>query len=124
MRNCTKLRNENNQNKIRKVFITPDITPKEREKDKALQAELSKRNTASGNSRYMIKNGRIVQRECAREPPPKPVRHTNPITDNVNKQAQIQCYNTMFNCYQVNAEYKKTSFMSFKHKLRVLNPRL
>ena len=32
MRNCTKLRNENNPDKIKKVFITPDLTTNEREK--------------------------------------------------------------------------------------------
>ena len=32
IRNCTKLRNKNNPDKIRKVFITPDLTRKERQK--------------------------------------------------------------------------------------------
>ena len=70
MRNCTKLRNENNPDKIREVFITPDLTPKERENDKALRAELSKRKTASGNSRYMIKKREDSAEGTHLRPPP------------------------------------------------------
>ena len=43
IRNCTKLRNENNPDEIKKVLITPDLTPKQRQKDKALRAELSEK---------------------------------------------------------------------------------
>jgi len=60
MRNCTKLRNTNLPTAIQKVFITPDLTPKEQEVNRKLQAELKELNK-HGN-RFRIKNWKIVQR--------------------------------------------------------------
>ena len=38
--NSIKLRNENNPEEIQKIFITPDLTPKEQEANKKLIVEL------------------------------------------------------------------------------------
>ena len=46
---------------INNIYITPDLTPKEQEHNKALRSKLSEMNK-DGN-RYRIKNGQIVQRE-------------------------------------------------------------
>jgi len=60
LRNCTKLRGKEVPQYLAKVFITPDMTPKERESNKALRAKLSELNKDGKN--YQIKNGRIMQR--------------------------------------------------------------
>ena len=61
LRNSTKLHASDNPLHIQKVFITPDLTPKEQEANKKLRAELKERNK-NGNH-YKIKNGKIVQRK-------------------------------------------------------------
>ena len=61
LRNSTKLHASHNPLHIQKVFITPDLTPKEQEANKKLRAELKERNK-NGNH-YQIKNGKIVQRK-------------------------------------------------------------
>ena len=63
-----------------------------------------------------------MQRERTRETPPKPVRHTNPIMDNVNKQAQTQCY--MFNCYQTNAKSITIKFHEFQAQVESFKPKI
>ena len=45
---------------IRKVYITPDLTPREQQHNKALRACLAEMN--KDGKKYLIKNGRIVQR--------------------------------------------------------------
>lgn len=60
LRNCTKLRNEDNPEDIRRVYVTPDLTPREQQKNKALRAQLAEKNK-EGKS-YWIKNGKIVRR--------------------------------------------------------------
>ena len=60
MRNCTKLRNVNLPSIVQKVFITPDLTPREQEVNKKLRAELKELNK-DGN-KFKIKNWKIVQR--------------------------------------------------------------
>jgi len=42
------------------VFVTPDLTVKEREENKILRERLSEMNKES--NKYQIKNGRIVPR--------------------------------------------------------------
>ena len=42
------------------VFITPDLTKKERDENKALRNKLKEMN--NGENKYQIKNGRIVPR--------------------------------------------------------------
>ena len=54
--------------------------------------------------------------------PPKPVRHTNPITDNVNKQAHTQCYT--FNCYHANAQSIKNKFHEFQVQVESFKPKI
>jgi len=44
LKNCTKLRSEDHPTEIQKIFITPDLTPKQQEANKALKAELEKMN--------------------------------------------------------------------------------
>ena len=46
---------------LRNLYITPDLTPAEREQNKALRSKLKEMNQ-QGN-RYRIKNGQIVLRE-------------------------------------------------------------
>ena len=53
LRNCTKLRGKEIPQNLTKVFITPDMTPKEREKNKALRAQLAELNKDGKN--YKIK---------------------------------------------------------------------
>ena len=61
LRNSTKLQGVSDPDWIRLVFFTPDLTPKEQERDKALRAKLSELNAT--NKIYRIKNGGIVRRE-------------------------------------------------------------
>ena len=60
LRNSTKLRGKDVPQCLSKVFITPDMTIKEREKNKHLRAELAELN--KDGKKYKIKNGKIVQR--------------------------------------------------------------
>ena len=54
LRNCTKLRNYTNPPDTRKIYITPDLTPKEQELNKKLRLELKELNKES--NKYQIKN--------------------------------------------------------------------
>ena len=60
LKNKTKLRSTSNPLNIRNLFITPDLTPSEQKKYKALRQQLADMNK-TGNA-YMLKNGRIVRR--------------------------------------------------------------
>jgi len=60
LRNCTKLRNKDNPADIQKVYITPDLTPREQHENKVLRTKLAEMNKSE--KKYWIKNGRIVQR--------------------------------------------------------------
>ena len=60
LRNKMKLRNSGNPEYVRKVFVTPDLTPTEQKKSKALRAQLVEMN--KGGNNYRIKNGEIVRR--------------------------------------------------------------
>jgi len=60
LRNCTKLRNKNNPENVRKVYVTPDLTPREQQQSKVLRAQLTEMN--KDENKYWIKNGKIVQR--------------------------------------------------------------
>ena len=61
LRNCTKLRSANNPEEVKKVFITPDLTPKEQAINKSLRTEL--KNLNKDGKVYQIKNGKIVRRK-------------------------------------------------------------
>lgn len=60
LRNCTKIRTISEPEYLSRVFITPDLTKKEREENKALRNKLKEMN--NGQNKYQIKNGRIVPR--------------------------------------------------------------
>ena len=60
LRNCTKLRNAENPEDVRKLYITPDLTPAEQEINRKLREELREKNR-EGNF-YRIKNGRIIKK--------------------------------------------------------------
>jgi len=60
LRNKMKLRNSGNPEDVCKVFVTPDLTPAEQKKSKALKAQLVVMN--KGGNNYRIKNGEIVRR--------------------------------------------------------------
>ena len=60
LRNCTKLRARDIPEEIQNVYITPDLTPREQQHNKALRAQLAEMN--KDGKKYWIKNGRIVQR--------------------------------------------------------------
>ena len=47
LHNSIKLRSESNPDWIQSVFITPDLTPKEQERDRALRAKLNELNATS-----------------------------------------------------------------------------
>jgi len=59
-RNCTKLRGKDVTESLSKVFITPDMTPKERKCNKSLRNQLGDLDKNGRN--YRIKNGQTVQR--------------------------------------------------------------
>jgi len=61
LHNCTKLRDENNPDEIKKVFITPDLTTKEQAVNKKLRTELKNLNK-EGKS-YEIRNDKIVPKK-------------------------------------------------------------
>jgi len=54
------LKDPSNSEKVHKVYITPDLTPAEQAKNKALRQQLEDMNKVS--NAYMIKNGKIVWR--------------------------------------------------------------
>ena len=58
--NAPKLKKIGNQS-IRKLYITPDMTPKEREEDTKIRKELTRRR-AQGENDLMIRRGKIVRR--------------------------------------------------------------
>ena len=58
--NCTKLHNSSHPEHIRKIYITPDLTPKQQQRNKALRARLAEMNK-NGNQ-YQMKNSQIVQK--------------------------------------------------------------
>ena len=60
LHNCTKLRARDNPEDVRKVYITPDLTPREQQHNKVLRAQLAEKN--KDRQKYQIKNGRIVRR--------------------------------------------------------------
>ena len=60
LRNVKKLRLPSTPEHLKRMFITPDLTQKEREVNKALRSELAERNKSG--KQFRIKNGRIVQR--------------------------------------------------------------
>ena len=60
LRSCTKLRDKNYPNNIRKIFITPVQTPREQERNRELCSQLATLNATSND--YKIKNGQIVWR--------------------------------------------------------------
>ena len=60
LKNKIKLRSSSNPEYVRKLFITPDLTPGEQKRHKELRQQLADMNK-EGNL-YMIKNGKIVQR--------------------------------------------------------------
>ena len=60
LRSCTKLRKSDVPEDVRRIYITPDLTPKEQELNKTLRSQLAEKNK-NGNQ-YRIKNGKIVRR--------------------------------------------------------------
>jgi len=44
LRNCTKLRDKNNPEEVKKIYVTPDLTPKEQKQGKALRSQLAEMN--------------------------------------------------------------------------------
>ena len=61
LRNCFKLRSKSNPDWVKRVFITPGLTPKEQMESRELRKRLAEVN-GSGKA-YRIKNGLIVRRE-------------------------------------------------------------
>ena len=60
LRNKSKLKNGNNLNQEKPVFVSADYTPLEQKKNKMLRNQLNEMNKNSKN--YVIKNGAIVPR--------------------------------------------------------------
>ena len=60
LRNCTKLRNADQSSYFSNIYITPDLTPTEREANRQLRTRLDDFN--KDGKRYKIKNGKIVPR--------------------------------------------------------------
>ena len=62
LRSTIKLKNVDHPDEIQKLFITPDLTPKEQQANKKLREELKELNKESKTLNFYIKNGKIVQR--------------------------------------------------------------
>ena len=60
LRTKVKLRADSNPKYVRKIFVTPDLTPLEQRKNKALRQQLRELNKEE--KIYRIKNGEIVRR--------------------------------------------------------------
>ena len=60
LKRCAKLRDSKNPANIRKVYFTPDLTPRELEINKKLRVNLKEKN--KDKNLYRIKNGKIVLR--------------------------------------------------------------
>jgi len=60
LRNCTKLRSADQSSYYSNIYITPDLTPTEREANRQLRAKLAVLN--KDGKLYKIKNGKIVPR--------------------------------------------------------------
>ena len=60
LRNCTKLRSADPSSYYNNIYITPDLTPTEREANRQLRAKLSVLN--KDGKHYKIKSGKIVPR--------------------------------------------------------------
>lgn len=60
LKQCYKLKNKENPADVQKIFATPDLTPLEQKKDKALRQKLTELN--KNGKVYKIKNGVIVRR--------------------------------------------------------------
>ena len=58
LRNSLKLRGEDNQAHMKKIFITPDLTPTEQKLNNKLSAKLKEKN--KGDNLFKVKNGTIV----------------------------------------------------------------
>ena len=58
---CTQLRKIPSPSYLKNVFVTPDLTKKEQEANRALRAKLADMNKSG--KKFKIKNGQIVQRE-------------------------------------------------------------
>ena len=61
LRNSFKLQSDDNPDDIKKIFISPDLTPKEQKENKKLRTELYKREK-QGWKFFRIKNGKITRR--------------------------------------------------------------
>ena len=61
LKNCVKLRNKNHPADIQRVYITPDLTLKEQQENKALRSQLLELNKSGKH--YKIRNGKIVRRD-------------------------------------------------------------
>jgi len=61
LQNCTKLHNSNNPNDVKKIFITPDLTPLEQTANRKLREELKEKNK-SGNL-FCIRQDQIVRQK-------------------------------------------------------------
>ena len=61
MRNAKNLRNSNT---YKKVFISPDLLPKEREVNKLLHQELKRRKEA-GEVNLIIRRGKIISKQVS-----------------------------------------------------------
>lgn len=60
LRNCTKLRNSDNPDDIKRIFVTPDLTPSEQAANQKLRKALKEKNK-QGNF-FRIRHGQIVRR--------------------------------------------------------------
>ena len=61
LRSCTRLRNDSTPSHLRKVYVTPDLTPQQQAHNKVLRSRLAEMNQKE--KLYRIKNGQIVRRE-------------------------------------------------------------
>ena len=66
LHNTAKLRDHSNQDHIKKIFITPDLIPKQQKENKILREKLNEMNKSGKSDR--IKNGQIIEKD-GHQPP-------------------------------------------------------
>ena len=94
------MKDQSNSEKVRKVYIIPDLTPSEQAKNKALRQQLAGMNKVSNV--YMIKNGKIVW--MGWEVDSQPPLCTNAAEDvPIMNMCSVDSDSTLFPVYNTNS---------------------
>ena len=100
LHNCTKICSVSEPEYLSNVFITPDLTKKEREENRALRDKLKIMN--NGQNKYQIKNGQIVPRR----------NEALPTTRLALDHFSCNNSNILFPCLLTNIQSVKINFLN------------